>query len=255
MNMGFERQIEDYKKMMQIEPREEEIQETIRKSKEAFLLSEQNRMLMFHEFVWLQCKLIRKRWWLFQLSLLFLLWLVLLSIHDDRYVQRSMGIVASLFVILIIPEIWKNRTYQSMEIELTSYYSLRQIYAARMLIFGLVDTLLLTSFFGLTISILNFSMTDLLIEFLFPMTITACICFRTLCSNRLNEMAAITLCILWSAVWLLIVLNDNVYTRIAIPIWIILLAIAVIYLGIVIDQALKKCTNYWEGSVNGIEIK
>lgn len=253
--MGFERQIEDCKKAIQIEPREEKIQETIQKSKEAFLLSEQNRILMFHEFVWSQFKLIRKRWWLFQLCLLFLLWMVLLSIHDDRYVQRSMGIVASLFVILIIPEIWKNRMYQSMEIESSSYYSLRQIYATRMLLFGLADTLLLTVFLGTTMSILNFSMTDLLIEFLFPMTITACICLRTLCSNRLNEMAAVTLCILWSTIWLLIVLNDNVYTRITIPIWIFLLAIAMIYLGVVIYQILRKCTNYWEESVNGIEIK
>lgn len=255
MFMDLEKQIEEYKKMIQSEPREEKIQETIRKSKEAFLLAEQQRMLTFHEFVWSQFKLIRKRWWLFQLCLLLLLWGVLLSIQDDRYVQRSMGIIASLFVILIIPEIWKNRIHQSMEIESASYYSLRQIYAARMLIFGAVDTLLLTVFLGMTISVLNFSITELLIEFLFPMTITACICLRTLCSNRLTEMAAVTLCILWSTIWLLIVLNDNVYSRITIPIWSILLMAALIYLGIVIYQILKKCTNYWEEPVHGIEIK
>mgnify|MGYP006990195710 CR=1 FL=1 len=49
--------------------------------------------------------------------------------------QRILGVVASLFIILIIPELWKNQTYQSMEIEATSYYSLRQIYAARMSLF------------------------------------------------------------------------------------------------------------------------
>lgn len=255
MGMGLERQIEEYKKVIQIEPREEKIQETIRKSKEAFWVSEQHRMLTFHEFVWAQFKLVQKRWWLFQLCLLLLLWGVLLSIQDDRYVQRSMGIIASLFVILIIPEIWKNRIHQSMEIESSSYYSLRQIYAARMILFGVVDTLLLTAFLGMTMSVLNFSITELLIEFLFPMTITACICLGTLSSNRLSEMAAVTLCILWSAIWLLIVLNDNVYTRITIPIWSVLLAAALIYLGIVIYQILKKCTNYWEESVNGIEIE
>ena len=35
--MDLEKQIEEYKKMIQSEPREEKIQETIRKSKEAFL--------------------------------------------------------------------------------------------------------------------------------------------------------------------------------------------------------------------------
>ena len=53
------------------------------------------------------------------------------------YIQRSMGVIASLFVILIIPELWKNRTFQCMEIEASSYYSLRQVYAARMLLFGM----------------------------------------------------------------------------------------------------------------------
>ena len=139
--------------------------------------------------------------------------------------------------------------------ESSSYYSLRQIYAARMLLFGATDTLLFTAFFVTTMSILNFSITELLIEFLFPMTITACICLRTLYSSRLNEMAAVTLCILWSTVWLLIVLNDNVYSRITIPIWIFLLAVALLYLGIVIYQVLGKCTNYWEEFANGIEIK
>ena len=60
MFMDLEKQIEEYKKMIQSEPREEKIQETIRKSKEAFLLAEQQRMLTLHEFVWSQFKLIRK---------------------------------------------------------------------------------------------------------------------------------------------------------------------------------------------------
>ena len=43
-----------------------------------------------------------------------------------------------------------------MEMESSSYYSLRQIYAARMLLFGAADTLLFTAFFVTTMSILNF---------------------------------------------------------------------------------------------------
>ena len=50
-----------------------------------------------------------------------------------------MGVVATLFVILIIPELWKNRSCECMEIEATSYYSLKQVYATRMLLFGVTD--------------------------------------------------------------------------------------------------------------------
>lgn len=251
---NFEKQLEDYKKETHIEPREEKIQETIQKSKGAFFRAEEEKTLSYYEFVLGQFRLIRKRWWFFQIVLLVFLWLILISVKDDAYVQRSLGIIASLFVILIIPELWKNRTCQSMEIESSAYFSLRQIYATRMLLFGLADILFLSVFMGISISVLHFNMLDLLIQFLFPMTITACICFHTLCCKRLNETAAVALCIAWSSVWLFIVLNDSVYTRITIPIWIFLSALSVIYLGAVIYQTLKMSTNYWEVSVHGIEI-
>ena len=68
--------------------------------------------------------------------------------EDDFYIQRSLGVIASLFVILVIPEFWKNCSNKSMEIEAVSYFSLKQVYAARTLLFGIADTLLLTVFCG-----------------------------------------------------------------------------------------------------------
>ena len=105
---NFEKQLEDYKKETHIEPREEKIQETIQKSKEAFFRAEEEKTLSYYEFVLGQFRLIRKRWWFFQIVLLVFLWLILISVKDDAYVQRSLGIIASLFVILIIPELWKT---------------------------------------------------------------------------------------------------------------------------------------------------
>lgn len=80
-----------------------------------------------------------KRWWVLQFMLLVALWIALSSIHDEIYIKRSMGVAAALFVILIIPELWKNRSCECMEIEAASYYSLKQVYAARMLLFGVTD--------------------------------------------------------------------------------------------------------------------
>ena len=122
--MNLEEQLMTYKKRIQIELREEKIQETIRKSKETFLVSEQERMLSYHEFLWSQFKLIRKRWWGLQFLLLFLLGATLASAYEDNYIQRCMGVMASTFVILIIPELWKNRSCHCLEIEEASYYSL-----------------------------------------------------------------------------------------------------------------------------------
>lgn len=78
-----------------------------------FCCAEQERLLNYWEFLWAQLKLIRKRWWLFQLILLFALWTSLSSLQGEYRTQRFMGVAASLFIILIIQEFWKSQTYQS----------------------------------------------------------------------------------------------------------------------------------------------
>ena len=134
--MNLEERMKMYKESVQVKSKEEKIQETICKSKNAFFMAEQERTLSYHEFLWTQLRVIQKRWWVLQFMLLVALWIALSSIHDEIYIKRSMGVAAALFVILIIPELWKNRSCECMEIEAASYYSLKQVYAARMLLFG-----------------------------------------------------------------------------------------------------------------------
>lgn len=157
---------------------------------------------------------------------------VLSSVHDELYLKRSMGVVAALFVILIIPELWKNRSCECMEIEAVSYYSLKQVYAARMLLFGVTDMFFITLFLGAASAGLHYAVSELVVQFLFPLCITACICFGILCSKHsFSETVAITLCVIWSAVWLFIVLNENLYVMVTVPIWSALLSAAILFLG------------------------
>lgn len=175
--MNLEKELKDYGESIKIIPNEQKVAEIIRKSMEAYCLTEQERFLTYWEFLWAQLRLIRKRWWLFQILLLILLWAVLPSVQVEQLEQRILGVVSSLFIILIIPELWKNQTYQSMEIEATSYYSLRQIYAARMLLFGIVDIVLITFFCTSAAIRMDILFLQLLVQFLFPMTVTTAICF------------------------------------------------------------------------------
>ena len=122
--MNWEEQVKMSKDVIQVKTQEEKIQETIRKSKNAFFMAEQERTLSYHEFLWTQLCVIQKRWWVLQFMLLVALWIALSSIHDEIYMIRSMGVAAVLFVILIIPELWKNRSCECMEIEAASYFSL-----------------------------------------------------------------------------------------------------------------------------------
>lgn len=245
--MYLKKELSIYKRITQIEPKEEKIQETIRKSKEIFYTIEQEKTLSYHEFLWEQSKLIQKRWWILQFLLLCILGIMLGSPYEDSHIQKSMGIISSMFVILIIPELWKNRSYHCMEIEESSYYSLRQIYAARMVLFGIVDILFLTVFCGTMATGMRIEFTKLLVQFLLPMIVTVCICFGTLCSKYItNETVAIFLCILWSAIWLLITLNEKIYTMITPPIWMAYAGFSLIFMCIMIYRTLNSCNNYWE---------
>lgn len=254
--MNLERKLNDYKKTMKIIPNEHNIEETIKKSIDTFCAIEQERLLNYWEFLWGQLRVIRKRWWIFQFLILLALWLSLPSLQSDQLMQRAMGVVAALFVILIIPELWKNQTYQSMEIESTAYYSLKQIYAARMLLFGIVDIVLVSFFCGLASVAWNVTFSQLVVQFILPMVVTSCICFGILCSKYpLSEVFAVTMCVLWSAVWILVILNEPIYASVAFPLWLAILGIALVFLIVTIYQTIYRCNNYWEVNSNGIEIR
>lgn len=254
--MDLERKLMEYKDSIKIIPNEQKITETVRKSIEVYCLTEQERILTYWEFLWAQLRLIRKRWWLLQTLLLILLWAVLPSVQVEHLEQRILGVVASLFIILIIPELWKNQTYQSMEIEATSYYSLRQIYAARMLLFGIVDIVLITIFCMSTAFTMDILFSQLFMQFIFPMTVTAAICFGILCSKYpFSETTAIMMCIAWSAIWLVVILNERIYTAITIPLWLIFIGMAFAFLVYAIYRTLHCCNHYWEVKLNEIGIR
>lgn len=254
--MDLEEQLMLYKQMTQTEPDKQKMQETARRAKQAFYMAEQEEMLAYHEFLWAQFKIIQKRWWMLQFLLLCAAGKVFTSSYEESFIWRGMGIMAVLFVILIIPELWKNRTYRSMEIEEASFYSLKQIYAARMVLFGAVDMLLLTAFCGTMTLGLHLKFMQLLVQFLLPMLVTACICFGTLCSRRnVNESSAMVLCILWSMLWLALTLNEKVYGMVTMPVWLLLTGCTLVFLCAAVYGCLHRCNAYWEVVLDGIGVE
>ncbi|MCH5344911.1 MAG: hypothetical protein J1E64_12825 [Acetatifactor sp.] len=248
--MRLEKKLKDYKETVKIVPNEQNIKETVKKSIDAFCFAEQERMLNYWEFLWAELWLIRKRWWFFQLILLSALGAALPSFQGEYYTQRYMGVAASLFIILIIPEFWKSQTYQSMEIESVSYYSLRQIYSARILLFGIVDIVLITFFCWFSFAALDITLSQILVQFIFPMAVTACICFGMLCSKHpFSETVAVMMCTGWSGVWLFIVLNERIYAAIIYPLWFTFLGIALLFVAFTIYRTLYCYNDHWEGNI------
>lgn len=250
--MNLDEQLTKYKNETKAVPLETDIEKTIKESKDCFINEEAERTLTYRSFLYYQFRLIRKKWWVFQLLVLAALWAIIPAADDILYVWRSMGVGAALFIILIIPELWKNRTSQSMEIETATYFSLKQVYSARIFLFGIVDVAMITIFCAAISVSMRISLTDLLIQFLFPLSVTACICFAVLCSKHFfSESAAVGTCIVWSAIWWFILLNDHIYNAVSIPIWILMLGIAVLFLAFAVYRSVHQCSLIWEGNKNG----
>lgn len=251
--MELEKELRLYKEQRAVEVKEEKILETTRKSKEIFLLCEQEHSIHYFEFLIAQFRLIRKRWWILQALMLGLVFIILPNMQDKASMLRVLGVIGVLFVVLIIPEFWKNKSYDCMQIEGTCLYSLRQIYTARMIWFGMVDMFILTCFCITIYGKLGLATVELFVQFLFPMLVAACICFGTLCSNTLaNEGTAILFCLLWNAVWCFIILNEAVYKAITFPIWCALFVFFVVFLAGAVYKTIHDCNKYWEVDFGGI---
>lgn len=252
--MNLNQELKRYKEKKRVQPKQTHVASTIEAAKESFFAEEERNILSYASFLYLQFRLTQKRWWLLQAMVLAVLWVILPLQDPFVYGPRSMGVAGTLFVIFVIPELWKNRSSRSMEIEAAAYYSLRQIYAARMLLFGVVDILLLTLFSGAAFIFLGIAFADLIAQFLFPMTVTACICFGVLCGKRcLNEAASVGLCVIWSGLWWFILLNEAIYATLMVPVWYVILAMALLFLGFAVRRAIRLCDELWEVNGYGIE--
>ena len=206
----------------------EKLQETIQAAKQAFLENEAESSLSRLEFLCQQSRYIRKHWWVLQGCILLLLWFLLNLSGSSFFLQKCMGAFAPLFAVLVLPELWKNRNANAMEIECTAGFSLGNFALAAILAGKL-------------------SAEELIIQFFLPYLVTCCICFRTLYSPRItSEALAILLCVAFSFLWIQFILTENIYSIISLPLWLAMTAIAACYLGYCIGNGQKNCVTIWE---------
>lgn len=231
-------------------PDELDIKDVIEKSRHVFLKQEENKNLTYFEFLLNQLITIKKQWWILQFVVLCFAWYVLATETERLYLRRETGVLAILFVILIIPELWKNLSNKCMEIEVASYYSLRKIYASKLLLFGFVDMLILTVFTSGAHFISNIDVVDILVNFLLPMIVATGICFLILCDHRKNMGTVIGYCIAWNLMWWIISGNEQIYTIISTQLWIGIFILACIFMIYAILNLLRKCNACMEVNFN-----
>ncbi len=226
---------------------ERKIQEAIAASRSAFLAGEAERPVSHLEFLYRQSKFIRKHWWLLQGLLLALACAALRCGETGSELRRVLGLTGPLFVILVLPEAWKNRSCGALEVEGTTLYTLRAIYAARLTLFAGVDMVLLSAFFAGSSLLARVPLWEMLTQFLLPGNVTCCICFGTLYSRRFpSGTLSLLLCVLWAGVWSLLVLNDAVFLAISGPVWAALLAASFFCMGYILLRGQREWRNTME---------
>lgn len=225
--------------------REEKIQQAIAASSDA--LQDSNLRMSYFEFLYSQLPFIQKRWWAIQ-ALLLLSTGILLQWMDSSFgIRRCLGIAAPLFAVLILPELWKNRSYEATEVESATYFTLRQIYAARMTLFAGMDVLLLSFFLIGTSANMPITIWELAIQFVFPFCVSCCICLHCLYNCRTgSEVLPLFLCFVWAGIWLLIILDDRIFNQVSAISWGIMLAASNLFMGYCILHGQKQLQKQWE---------
>lgn len=250
----YKKRIKEYKDFIQEQyTRESSVQNVIEQCEA--VVEQGNMKTSYYEFLYGQSKFIKKSWWILQGCVLILLWFLLKDSSGAGDMERRLGSLATVFAILIIPEIWKNRRFSAIEIEKTSFYSLRHICAARTLLFAIVDLIMVTTFFVITFNTIQISAYRMIINFLIPFNVSACICFRLLYSKWSEmEYVAVIVSVAWIVIWSVIVTRDSIYHRIAEPIWIGLLLLSFGYLIFCIRKSQCSWEIAWRDSANGIKV-
>ena len=176
----YTKRIKEYKELIQEEyVRDTAVQKTVRRCSDIMAAGEDIR-LSYIEFLYSQMQFVKKKWWGLQGAVLLLLWIILRNSGNTEDMGRILGILSIVFADLIIPEIWKNQRYSVMEVEGAAFYTLRQICAARILMFAAVDLLMFTVFFAVSFYTVQMSAYRMIMDFLIPFNVSGCICFGML---------------------------------------------------------------------------
>ena len=243
----IEKILKEYREKSQINVNVKKLNKTINIAKDSFFRGKENRTISYFEFLFEQANFIQKRWWILQIIILLGLWGIIYSSESGILVKRLMGILFPTFVIMIMPEVWKNKMSKSLEIEGSTYYSLRKIYSVRMILFALVDICMITVFL-ITVSLTaKIKLEEIVIQFFIPFNVTCAICFRTLCSKRnYTEYFAMMLAFIWIIVWGFIILQEEIYNIITMPIWIGIILFSTLYLFFTIYKLFENIETLWE---------
>ncbi|MCC9295810.1 hypothetical protein ACFHWD_12790 [Clostridium sp. MT-14] len=184
------------------------------------------------EFLFQQIPFMGRRIWIFQGSILILMWLLLTTIfqEDFKYIAaRHLPDLLCLFAIFItmtgLPFLCRSYRYKMQEVETASFMSMSGLLSARLIVIGLGDGIFLLAVSLVTFSKVSISTALVIFYLLLPFLVSCCGCIFILRSNRsqYNVFACEFFCLLiLSLQFLFHTLVPQAYHRAALTGWVVL---------------------------------
>lgn len=232
-NKNFKNKLKDYKIP---EFDKSKMIETIELSKKEYIKHQGKVPLSFKEFILMQLRFINPFVWISQVCTLIVFSIILYDLgvgeNEMKNIYLLLSFTAPIIAFTGFPELLKSISYNTYEIETSTYFSMQKLNAARIFIFAITDLLCLTFILSLATLKSNGSLLQLILYLLVPFNITCCGCITVL--NHVKSRNGNYYCLGISITCMLftyIISNyDLAYKEASTTIWLIIFIISLGYL-------------------------
>lgn len=229
--------------------RPEKLEETVALSKRIVMEGEKEKEAGMLEFIFGQMRFISKGTWAVKAIVFLGMFFALYGIRPQagKGVEPMMAVAASLLVLTAMPEVWKNVRYQALDVESCTRFGLKKAYLARFLLLGMTDLCMATVFVLCTNRWLSFSFYQIAVWLLVPYNSMLMVCLSIMAwGKRTSESMAEAGGALWMAAVFWLTEYLQIFEKIQLFIWGILLAFSYAYIGFVIGKIVKNANGLSE---------
>ena len=210
------------------------------------ILQATESQVSFLQFFFRQFGFIRKKVWFYQIGILLICSIGLFFLYDSSEIIAILSAASPLIVLSSISEIARSYVYETMEIEISTRFSFKQLMITRICIIGLMDIFFLTILMvisGLQLSIGIFSV---IIYICVPFLLTCFGCLWVL--NHFKQKDCNYYCVALGlfisfALGMISYRYPSIYEVSAIWCWVILFIIAFIGVMLEVFKMIKNCKN------------
>lgn len=227
----------------------EKLEETIVLSKRILMEREKEKEAGMLEFVFGQMRFISKGTWAVKAVVFLGMFFALYGIRPrgGKGAEQMMAVAASLLVLTAMPEIWKNIRYQALDVEGCTRFGLKKAYLARFLLLGMTDLCMATFFVLCTNRWLSSSFYQIALWLLVPYNSMLMVCLSIMAwGKRGSESMAEAVGALWMAAVFWLTGYLQIYEKVQLFMWGILLLFSYVYIGFVIGKIVKNANGLSE---------